>query len=506
MGGGFARQSEGGTQVAQSFAPNMFGDVLGSRSIRFTYRASAVAQFGLAGSTILGDGSQGIIVSPNPSGTIQFSDSTGQRGTVNVSQAAGNTNLDYTQPLLPNGSIDTVYARAVLESLLSRAGLSAAQIAQFERLTPAQRAKVLQNSSQINAAITRTLNGITIPQVQVLDVSAQQTGAGVVYNMLVQAEALAAFPGGSTLVGRVKMSEDTSPLPRDRLIFSYDHFDNVPLTTFGTTVNRYQFGVEKTFLDGRWSFEFRIPFASTMGSTSVQGFEGGNTEFGNVRFALKRILSQNQLLTLTHGVAVTLPTAADQVAISALDGRELYRFENEQVTVEPFIAALYTPSERLFGQTWASVNFDVSGGNLTWNPAVFGGSGNQRIYDVPFLSVDQQIGYWLIRKETGALRGVAPFVELHWNYAIAQNELINSVNNNTQSNALSVSSVATHELNLIAGALFQVGDNLNVAIGASAPLLQRPDRTFDAQVGVRASYLFGRTARARNPIYSIGTY
>jgi len=505
MGGGFARQSEGGTQVAQSFAPNMFGDVLGSRSIHFTYRANAIASFPTFGTTIMGDGSQGLLVRPNAGGTIQFSDSTGQRGAVNVSQATS-ANLDYTQALLPNGSIDTIYARAVLESLLSRAGLSAAQIAQFDRLTAAQKAQVLQNSSQINAAITRTLNGITIPQVSVLSVSAQQAGANLIYNLAVQADANAAFPGGSTLVGRVKMSEDTSPLPRDRIIFSYDHFDNVPLTTFGTTVNRYQAGIEKTFLDGRWSFEFRIPFASTMGSTSVQGFEGGNTEFGNLRFALKRIISQNDLITFTHGVAVTLPTAADQVALSALDGSELYRFHNQQVTVEPFVAALYTPSERLFGQTWASVNFDVSGGNLTWNPAVFGGSGSQKIYDVPFLSVDQQIGYWLIRKNSGTLRGLAPFVELHWNYAIAQDRLVNAVNDNTQSNALSVSAVATHELNLIAGALMQFGNNLNVSVGASAPLLQRPDRTFDAQVGVRASYLFGRTARAYNPIYSIGTY
>ena len=174
--------------------------------------------------------------------------------------------------------------------------------------------------------------------------------------------------------------------------------------------------------------------------------------------------------------------------------------------VEPFIAALYTPNSRLFSQTWGSINFDVSGGDLTWNPNVFGGNGSSRIVDVPILAVDQQIGFWLIQRDTGTLRGLAPFMEMHWNYAIAQTQLLREVNKRTDGYGLGVSGVATHELNLTCGVMMMVGDHLNMSIGASAPLLRKPDRTFDAQVGVRASYLFGRTARARNPIYAIGTY
>ncbi len=101
-----------------------------------------------------------------------------------------------------------------------------------------------------------------------------------------------------------------------------------------------------------------------------------------------------------------------------------------------------------------------------------------------------------------------PVVELDAvkDYTIAQNELLDEVNKRSGGYGLTVEGIASNELNLTAGFMMMFGNNLNVGVGASAPLLQKPDRTFDAQVGVRASYLFGRTAQARNPIYAISTY
>jgi hypothetical protein len=87
------------------------------------------------------------------------------------------------------------------------------------------------------------------------------------------------------------MSEDNSPIPRDRFIFTYDSFGDVPLTPNGIGVNRFQFGLEKTFLDGRWSAEVRLPFAGTLASTYAQGAEVTDMEFGNMRLALKRLLT-----------------------------------------------------------------------------------------------------------------------------------------------------------------------------------------------------------------------
>jgi hypothetical protein len=517
VSGAFARQTEGGGQAGGSFAPNMFGDVLGSRAIRVQLSTPFSLRGNMSGSTVPTATGLGRVVNLS-NGVATFGG--GNSGIKPSGDIAlpNDPNLQFTQVLNANGTANTVYAQNALQTLLSSGGLTPGQINALNQLTPAQRAQLLANRGAINQTITQYTQGLaiqtlTVSQISTTAVPPVGSSGDITYTGALLGEQNVPLPGGSTLVGRVKLSEDNSPLPRDRFIFSYDHFDNVPLTGNGFTVNRFQFGVEKTFLDGRWSFEFRMPFSGTVASTNVQGFEVGHTEFGNVRFALKRIFSQNQVLTTTSGIAVTLPTADDQVLLSSVADRNgsnfLYRFENEQVTVEPFVAAIYTPNQRLFAQTWGSINFDVSGGELSYNKTAFEGTdgiGRVRFYDIPFLSVDQQVGYWLIQRDYGTLRGLAPFVELHWNYAIAQRELLNEVNKRLPNNGLSVGSVADHELNLIAGVLTQVGDNLNLSIGASAPLLQRPNRTFDAQVGVRASYLFGRTARARNPIYSISSY
>ena len=508
MGGGFARQSEGGTQVAQSFAPNMFGDILGARGFRVSYQANASARFRLVGADFLGDGSRAVVVSPtgNGRGIMTFTNpANGNSTTVDLTTVAGGRNLDFVQPVTSSNALDTAFSTQALELLLSRGVITAAQMAQLDRLTPSQRAQLLQSRGVLNSAITQTLGGLATPNVQVGGVSGNFAAGDVLYNFAVRSDALFALPGSGSAVGRVKMSEDNSPIPRDRFIFTYDNFDAVPFTTFGTTVNRYQLGVEKTFLDGRWSAEFRIPFAGTLASTSVQGSEVNNVELGNVRFAFKRIMTQNQWLLTSSGVAVTLPTASDQTLLSPLDGSTLLHFKNESVTLEPFVAALFTPNERLFSQLWGSVNFDATGGRLSWNRDVFGGSGSARVKDAPVLAVDYQIGYWLVQNDTGRLRGLAPFAELHWNSVLGQSDFVRQLNANPSA-GLTIAGVGEHELNMSTGLLARVGDNLNVSIGASFPLLQKPDRTFDAQFGVRASYLFGRTARARNPIYSINSF
>src|SRR5262249_26826731 len=56
---------------------------------------------------------------------------------------------------------------------------------------------------------------------------------------------------------RVKISEDNSPIPADRLFFLYNFFQNaiqLPTpTTHYIDIDRYTFGAEKTFFDGQGS-------------------------------------------------------------------------------------------------------------------------------------------------------------------------------------------------------------------------------------------------------------
>jgi hypothetical protein len=506
-GAGLASSQVGqaGSSIA-SAAPNMMGDLLGARSVRIGFDRIARLGFSIPG----GAGTPGVSIVPGQLVQARLDPLPGQSGnsiilnTTDIAQRL--SQLDsFTQPLtadnLANITPDQARAaRAVLQAVVSGRAPNAQD---FATLPPNLQAQLVRNPGLINTLLAQ---GIAVPGLTVQSVGGGIENGQFVYNALLTGGVNVPLPGSSSTVGRVKLSEDNNPIPRDRFIFNYDTFSNVPFTTNGITVNRFQFGVEKTFRDGRDSIEFRIPFAGTLNSTSVQGAEGTATELGNLRFAYKHLWTRNQRVNFTSGLGVTLPTADDQI-VNLPDGTNLYTFKNESVQLEPFIALLLTPNDRLFGQVWSSVNFDANGGNLTYNRDIFGGSGSQRIIDLPYLAVDGQIGYWVFRSPCNAIRGVAPFVELHWNYAIAQRELLRSLNRRVgNTTGLTVSGVADQELNLTAGVTTQIGDNMTLTLGGSAPLFDRPERTFDGQFGLRLNYFFGRTARERSAASYISSY
>ncbi|HUG67252.1 MAG TPA: hypothetical protein VMM76_05855, partial [Pirellulaceae bacterium] len=68
-------------------------------------------------------------------------------------------------------------------------------------------------------------------------------------------------PAGGVAVRRMKLSENNSPIPRNRFIANYNFFNDV-IGGIGD-VNRYAFGFERTFLNESSSVEVLFPFAST---------------------------------------------------------------------------------------------------------------------------------------------------------------------------------------------------------------------------------------------------
>jgi hypothetical protein len=374
---------------------------------------------------------------------------------------------------------------------------------------------LLAAASQPGAAlftlVQGTLPGVT--RITVDPVTGQLLpGNEILYSSIIRGE-VSAFPvevpspGAGGVVGRVKLSEDNNPLPRDRFIFVYDRFTNTPLTSRGIDVDRFQFGVEKTFFNGRMSAEFRIPFAGSVSSSQTAGFETRSTELGDLRFALKALIYRGDFLNVSIGSGVTVPTASDLVVnIVNNNGQtvNLLRLENDSVVVEPYIAMLFTPNDRVFAQLWASVGGDVSGSPLVVNPEVIRTTSGVRFYDRVLVAVDGQIGFWMLRSDSARLRGLAPFLELHWNHGI---DVIDPLTFGTgQGIAAGGGTVGKNELNLTVGATFQFWNNLLVTVGGAAPLLPEGDRSFDAQFGVRVNWFFGRTARERNQAARISTF
>lgn len=297
-------------------------------------------------------------------------------------------------------------------------------------------------------------------------------------------------PSSGTVVGRQKESEDQNPIPRDRLIFNYDYFSNSNLTATGFDIYRFVFGFEKTFFNQMASIEVRIPFASTLSSDLTQGgVQARDVEFGDVRITPRVLLYGNNYFRVGSGLGIYVPTARD-IRVFSMSGDEVLQIKNRSLLLSPYIGVFITPTTRLFGQVWGAIDWDTTGSPvLVTNGTNLVNTGD-RLHDTTLMEWDAQLGYWLVRKNEGVLRGLAPFVELHYGTAIQNADVMTS-------GIFTVGDPRNRidELNLTTGLIAQLGQRSVISIGAATPMRGRDNSSFEYQVGVRASIFFGPTLR-----------
>ncbi|MFO0824418.1 MAG: hypothetical protein U0792_15100 [Gemmataceae bacterium] len=428
---------QGGTEAAQTNSPNMFGDLFGARASIITLPGvrtvtmpgvlnGATGQFHLPAAGPV----PGLVVAP--AGTVGF-------GTLTVLPGA-------SFPVRIGSSVsENIAALNVNQAPNSAGTVNGVLSANFAPGTPGfQLASNFERSRNPQA----TLNSLTINATQV-----QFTGSDLIYQATVndtvtttvptRVQYAVPTPGAGGVVGLLKVAEDNSPFPRDRVIFTYDYFSNVPIGLGNLPVNRYQFGFEKTMFDGRMSFEVRVPFASTLSSSSALNGETLGTEFGNVRLLGKMLFLRRSKVNISGGLGISLPTA-DDISVGDGAGTQLVKVNNSSVQLAPFLAGIWTPNERLFAQAWYGFTFDTGGNGVQVNPTIFGVGPNVGSLQSPSLmTFDTQIGYWLFLSQQGIVRGLAPFVELHYAGDCGKGTLI-QVNNFAIGDVLNYRGVQHH--------------------------------------------------------------
>lgn len=296
-------------------------------------------------------------------------------------------------------------------------------------------------------------------------------------------------PTAGYALGRMKLAENSSPIPRDRIFFNYSHFTGVPLSSQPISVNRYSPGFEKTFLDELCSFELRTPFGSSLDNDILaNGLTSDNEfQFGNLFFSLKGVLLQKENWLLTAGTSFLLPTAADSRVIDPLTQQEFLRFENKSTHIMPFIGGAFIPSERLFAQWMVQCDIDANG-----NP-VLATENAQRtkigtLQDFTLLYTDLSIGYWLYQANGSQRRmvtGIAPVAELHYNRALTKADSVSDANNQ-------INQVITDfdNVNVQVGVTFNIRNNSRLGIGYATPLGNSFDRVFDKEFRVTLNRYF----------------
>ncbi|NQT36034.1 MAG: hypothetical protein HQ581_01015, partial [Planctomycetes bacterium] len=289
-------------------------------------------------------------------------------------------------------------------------------------------------------------------------------------------------PGAGGTVGRLKIADNTSPIPRDRLIFDYHYFNNAALFGSGVDVNRFTLGLEKTFFDGMASFELKAPMATGLDSTVVaDGVTGmSHGEFGNLGLTFKALLFQTKSWGVSAGLTVAAPTGDDTV-VALTDGTPLVRIRNESVHLAPFLGCLWTPDDRFFAQGFFQVDVDPSGNAVSTN---FFGSGLQSVgvlQDATLMYVDAGVGYWSYRcrHPKRRLTGVAWTAEVHWNRSLQASDVVTDANFTIGSRASTFEAV-----NLTLGSHLEFNHRTTLTLGYAVPLGGGQDRQFDGELRV----------------------
>lgn len=299
---------------------------------------------------------------------------------------------------------------------------------------------------------------------------------------------------GGGVVGRIKMAENTSPMPRDRVFFNYSYFNNVPLFPGGVDVNRFTPGFEKTFFDGMASFELAAPFATTLDSDifTDAATDTSNMEFGNLTMALKALLYRSEYWATSVGLAVAVPTASD-IRVQTAAGTPLVRIDNQAVHLMPFIGSLYTPNDRFFAQGFLQFDVDANGNPVYVNTTGAGLERAGRQNGAAFMYSSIGAGYWLYRSPnpyvTG-LTGMAGMAELHYNRSLESTDVVTAGNFRIGNRASSIDM-----LNIVVGSSFWFGHNKSITAAYATPIGNSTDRAFDGEFRLMLNWYFGPMTR-----------
>ena len=223
-----------------------------------------------------------------------------------------------------------------------------------------------------------------------------------------------------------KVSENNHPLPRDRVFYTFNSFDDalkfnssfdggLLQASQAQTLMRHTVGVEKTFMDGDSSIEFRLPFYDgTTYSRSVgpdsMSYDGGTV--GNLLITTKTIIYETDSFLTSAGLGVNTPTGDDaKIRVNST----VAKIDNSAVYLSPFVGSLWRPSDEWFVMTFSQIQASLNGDPVLLRDGLFQLSERAATIQAPAaLSFDLQIGRWLFRDRVDAIvQGMALVGEVH---------------------------------------------------------------------------------------------
>jgi hypothetical protein len=286
----------------------------------------------------------------------------------------------------------------------------------------------------------------------------------------------------SPSVRGLKIAENQSPRPQDRVFFSFNFFQDVnqslnrhfeaPVTDI--RVYREIFGLEKTFDDGNGSLGLRLPLDTLWSRPTVPArfkqFGGTSTSLGDLGVFGKYILKQDPETgsLISTGLAVTPPTGPGNFAGASYIGNA----QIHTTMIQPFLGYLWIRGD-FYLQGFSAIEFPV-------NPA-----------QVTYMYNDVGLGYFVLRAPdsdtTRFLTGLAPTFEVHVNTPLNHRDVYNA---NDPAGSPDV-------VNLTYGLNMEFRRNALLTFGFVTPVTG--PRPFDLEFLLLFNVRFGRSARRATP-------
>jgi len=290
-------------------------------------------------------------------------------------------------------------------------------------------------------------------------------------------------PGGAA---RMKISENNKALPSDRIYFAYSHFHNALEASASPTVtypiDRFVLGVEKTFLNGLWSAELRMPLASDF-LFSANGFQIGRQEVGNLSVIVKRLVWESERSAVAIGMGIETPTGSNLTGTSGLSSFEV---SNDAVHLSPFIGFLCSPQDAYFYQGFLQVDVPTNGNSVRLGSVELGSYNDQTL-----LQLDISAGYWLRRNPAAfTFRGLAVVGEFHYTTTLQNSDVVAGFEPVTfdflqVSNPMNRVDIVDFTVGLHA----EIGQT-RIRVGGVFPVKTNEERLFDAEVQVQVNRYF----------------
>jgi hypothetical protein len=298
---------------------------------------------------------------------------------------------------------------------------------------------------------------------------------------------------------RFKLADHTSPLPTDRLFFNYNHFSRPVIDAHGNRldVDRFTFGLEKTFLENSTSLELRVPFAAGLDSSPTQisyphPQELDGLEFGNIGINLKAILLEYNRITVSGGLGMITPTARDSSISIAFDGesRRILQVKNEILYLLPFISVYTRPTERTWVLFYTQADFATDGNRVLVSDFQGERISEQQFNDQHLLFMDISAGYWFYRDPTQSqfVRGMASILELHYTTTLNDTDIVQA--GPSEADIMTNPFNRLDVLNLTAGLRFQLGERYMLTLAGVAPLKGGENKLFDSEFALLLSRHF----------------